>query len=296
MIRKINAAQNPFSFKNVQSNMCMRYEDGNTTSVLAVIQPRGTTAGRKGPPECCNGFNTSGLPFAKGHIIALEIGGSDDPYNIVPQFEKWQGEQGSPWRNMEIELSDWLFKGQIMRVDIEYGRSGAEEPHSHAVKEFKANRIRNWQDPRIPSKFSIWVYDIDLNLAAINTDVEFNQAIATLSGKGWSYFDTFDLGEKMPEPDRSYYVTQFGLDIALDNWDEDEMSFASYLLEPGVIDDIRDGLDEMEGVTPTEAQGMQVFPILYAGQRGVTKPKIRKKVVGRKKLGRKTVEDWKIGI
>jgi len=69
---------NTFKLHNVQSNIIMKVDSQfNTLAVLGVINSRPTTEDREDPPKCGNGFQTADLPFAKGHVIALELGGSD---------------------------------------------------------------------------------------------------------------------------------------------------------------------------------------------------------------------------
>ena len=91
--------------------MCMKYSGNTTSSVIAIIKTRTKVSkNRKGPPACGNGFETAYLAFAKGHIIALELGGSDDQFNVVPQFEDWQGKANGEWRQMEVEV------GKVMQI------------------------------------------------------------------------------------------------------------------------------------------------------------------------------------
>jgi hypothetical protein len=47
-------------------------------------------------------YNNGAVDVAKGHVMALELGGPDIPENIVPQWAMWQG--SGEWREMEREV------------------------------------------------------------------------------------------------------------------------------------------------------------------------------------------------
>lgn len=92
-----------FMLNGVVSHYCLKVVGNKTVAALARIKKRSTSK-REAPPVCRNGFATAGLPFAKGHVIALELSGSDEAHNVVPQFEDWQGKQNGAWRQMEVDL------------------------------------------------------------------------------------------------------------------------------------------------------------------------------------------------
>lgn len=261
-----------FKLNGVTSNLCMKHEGKNTVAVLAVIRKR-VSKGRDGPPTCGNEYETASLAFAKGHLVALELGGSDHPYNVVPQFEHWQGKPNGEWRIMETAIYSSAFENHIMLVEIGYGRTGAVEPHDVAQAAFETNHIRDWTDPRIPDTFTVRVWNAAPNLAAIDTDMKFDAAVASLAMNVPAYTHTFILGNRMPEPDRAMYIVQYGLDKAYDlagagGFDD---NVVAYLLETGSIAAVRTQLALVPGVTAPEAAGQSAFPIMAASQNPFTK-------------------------
>ena len=289
-----------FNLSGVRSKLCMKYDMGTsrTEAVLCLVQHR-KTSNRKGPPDCCNGFDTSYLPFAKGHVVALELGGSDDQFNVVPQFEDWQGKPNGVWRQMEIALSASKYAGHIMLVTVGYGRGGAEESHEDAYDAFVADRIRDWTDPRIPDAFHIHVWAGSASvLDAITDDAKFDTAVKTLTVKTPVFTQSFILGNGMPQPDRGMYINQNALKVtsALHNSLARSDSLPSFLLEQGTMVQVRNGVLAMPGVVPTEAMGLQAFPIMSAYQTGMSGPKVVKKIKKRKADGLPTADDDDIGI
>lgn len=288
--------ESTFILDGVTSSLRMKSGAGNTTlAVLAVIRHRKTSK-RKGPPSCGNGFDTAYLPFAKGHVIALELGGSDNQYNVVPQFEDWQGKANGAWRQMEIELSAKQFAGHTMLVEMKYERAGIEEDNDTALSGFQADRFRDWTDPRIPSSFHVRAWKSATGLHAIDDDGKFDAAVVALNKGVTSYSKVFDLGVAMPEPDRGMYVNQAALTVAQSQYGslKRSESFVSFMLEPGVMAKVRTQVGKTQGVRATEAQGMQAFPIMFAFQKGVSEPKIRKKILARKKIGVESAPDDEI--
>jgi hypothetical protein len=294
MIRK----DTMFSLSGVTSHLIMKYNDEDyTTTVLGYIQHR-VTKNRKGPPACGNGYDTSYLPFAKGHVIALELGGSDDVYNVVPQFEHWQGKPNGAWRIMENALGDSQCASCWMQVDVGYGRAGVEESHDAAQDAFDLDRLRDWTDPRIPDVFRVRVWNGIVDSSKINNDQEFDKALVKLAFSTLKFEQTFNLGTGIPEPDRNMYIVQMALSAALDKHAAltREVSMLSYLLEPGAVASVRTTVAAENGVTATEAAGLQAFPIMKAYQAGVTEPKIQKKILKRNADGLGTAGDAELGI
>lgn len=294
-----------FLLDGVKSSLCMQFipvEHSATTvystqSVLAVIRHRVTTK-RTGPPACGNGFETAYLPFAKGHVIALELGGSDASFNVVPQFEDWQGKANGAWRRMEIELQNPVYANHIMFVEIGYGRTGIPEDHDSAHVAFASNRLRTWTDPRIPDSFKIGVWKANTNVSGIKNDADFNHEVNLLKQKDLVFYKEFTLGEEMPQPDRSNYINQFGLNKAIEQYEkycetkgEKDVSFVSFMLKREVIDEIRDDLMDVDEVTPTEAQGIQAYPIIFAYQKGVSESKVRKQFEERGRRNKKSIDE-----
>jgi hypothetical protein len=71
--------------------------------ISGLLMP-GLTVGNRGQtPEPSSGFVTSGeADVDPGHVMALHLGGPDNPLNIVPQWAKWQ--RLEEWRQMERTL------------------------------------------------------------------------------------------------------------------------------------------------------------------------------------------------
>jgi hypothetical protein len=283
-----------FNFRGVTSGFCMKYAGTTTQAVLATIRPR-STAGRPPPPDCGNGFDTSYLPFAKGHVIALELGGSDEPFNVVPQFEDWQGKLNGAWRQMEVALG--AYPAHVMLVQIGYNRPGPNEAHDVAVAAFQVDRLRDWVDTRIPDVFRVRVWKSSEDPAAIDGDAAFDAMIARLEKAVPAYETAFNLGTGLPEPDRSMYVNQAALDVAMDLWNEDAFpSFPTFMLQPGTVANVRADLRALPGIVPTEASNVQALPIMCAYQKGLTAPKVRRMVNDMDKRGLKRAGSDLLGL
>lgn len=100
------------------------------------------TSGRSGAPPSITGFSSVGTPdVQRGHLMALELGGPDVDYNIVPQFAQWQA--NGEWRKQESEIAERAQgkKDVVYNVDVTYGR-----------------------DPRFPKSFTV---------SAIGTNVKY---------------------------------------------------------------------------------------------------------------------------
>lgn len=282
-----------FKLNGVTSNFCMKCDGVTTQAVLATIRTR-TSAGRNSPPACGNGFQTAKLPFAKGHVIALEVGGSDDPMNVVPQFEDWQGKPNGAWRQMELKLD--AYPDHVMLVEIGYNRPGPDENHDVALAEFQNNRFRDWLDTRIPDVFRVRVWKSAENPTAINGDAAFDAMVVRLAQAVPVFETVFNLGTGLPEPDRSMYVNQAALDVAMEVWDEDkEPDFINFMLQPETVTNVRADLLAVPGIAPTEAN-VQAFPIMFAYQKGLTKPKVRRKMDEMDKRGLKRAGSDLVGV
>jgi len=92
--------------------------------VEALLTPCVTT-GRSGAPDPSSGLDLTYTGFDKGHVIALELGGVDDHFNIIPQCRFFQ--QSGPWRKAEREILKIIKKYPPytckMKVKLAYVRS-----------------------------------------------------------------------------------------------------------------------------------------------------------------------------
>lgn len=135
-------------------------DTGRPQMLIGEIVPQ-TSEGRDSPPDCFSGFDTAGTAFAKGHIMALELGGCDDSENIVPQYGQWQGNQNGAWRKMEKAVYDHaVAKGaekQVLVVACNYpGGATMVTPEERAAY-LNGEKLRHFTDPRIPLRFKVWV-------------------------------------------------------------------------------------------------------------------------------------------
>lgn len=274
------ANETAFSLNGVTSNFCMKLSGAKTVAVLGLIKVR-ASSNRDSPPACGNGFETDYLAFAKGHVIALELGGSDHRNNVVPQFEHWQGKPNGAWRQMEIELKDHA--GKIMLVEIGYGRTGGEQSFETLRTSFEDNRLIDWTDERIPDSFTVSVWPAGtLDPSTITTDIAFDAAVVELRKTGTSVKKPFVLGNAMPEPDRSMYIDQEAITIAMDLFEnrpeglQRTLSEMTWLLQETPIQEIRTQLLAVPNVTPTEATGFQFGGLLFA-MHDTTPAKAKKK-------------------
>ena len=274
---------NAFTLSGVTSNFCMKYTGDNfTRSVLGRINIR-PTKNRNSPPKCGNGFATDRLAFAKGHVMALELGGSDDQYNVVPQFEHWQGKPNGEWRQLEEHLRA-TFAGKLMLVEMTYTRGGGRQSYENMLDAFVMNRLIDWTDERIPDGFTVRVWDDPLDPSAINTDndTDFDSKVAALKVKAPVFSHTLTLGNTMPEPDRNMYIYQTAIDVTLSLREtkkyqlKKSLSDVTFMLLPDTIGDVRNGMATQPGVTPVEAKGIQLCPLITQIQ-AITPAKIKAK-------------------
>jgi len=288
---------NDFTLGGVTSNICMKYhENGSTTAVLGIIRHR-NTRGRSSPPACGNGYNTAELAFAKGHIIGLEIGGVDDGYNVVPQFEHWQGKPNGEWRQMEIELSQVQFNNAMILIEVNWGRTGIEEAHDVALALFQENHIRDWTDRRIPDAYRIRVWNGGGDPSSITSDADFDTAVTSINPATVIYDKQIVLGDAMPEPDRAMYIEQHALGVALERHValKREDSMMSFLMDVGTVDMVRADVAKNKSILSTEAAGIQAVPIMQAYQ-NISLPRIKAKMKDRTKRKLGVDSDDKIGL
>jgi hypothetical protein len=288
-----------FKLNGVTSCLRMKCEeDGTPTAVLGVVRTRPTT-NRASPPTCGSGYRTDRLAFAKGHLIALELG-VDDQWNVVPQFEHCQGKPNGDWRIMEITLKNQLatITGAAMLVEAGYDRIGLEEDYEVALAAFEDNRLRSWHDPRIPDLFKVrvWTGEHDDLVQKIGDDSTFAAAVTKLKNQKTYYDIEFYLGTAMPEPDRSMYEVQVAITEAKDMHAELNRtdSFASFMIDEGTVAELRNRLKEH--MDPVRAQGMQAFPILKDAQAGMSESKLRKKATKRLDDGLNLATEEELGF
>ncbi len=105
-------------------------------------------------PACISGFGTDNTPFAKGHIMAVELGGWDNSHNIVPQYECWQGLQGGPWRDMEVQIGNNPTVNTMI-VRMSYDSLGDTLAVNRARFQ-NGETLFHWEDSRIPTRFEVW--------------------------------------------------------------------------------------------------------------------------------------------
>jgi hypothetical protein len=293
-------AENTFTLNGKTSNFCVKINGGNTVGAIAVIKVR-SSQGRDTPGPCGNGFDTTRLPFARGHIIASELGGSDLPQNLVPQFEDWQGKGNGAWRNMETTLSAG-HDGKIMHVEIGYGRTGGVQTYATLLASFEADHLMDWFDSRIPDSFRVRVFTSPTcNPSAVTNDVQFDTMSALLCTGAAAYDHTFTLGNSMPQPDRGMYIGQAAASIFEDLVDEPgfaplvrSLTPVSLLLTQDFVSEVRVRLASVGGVTAAEASGFQAIQGVLA-LNNITEPKIMTKVKRRRTEGVAMASDADIG-
>jgi len=140
--------------------------------------------------------------------MALELGGCDDPENIVPQYELWQGVAGGAWRDMEGAL--YSRGGDVMVVEIHYAVVGDNYVADQQL--FNQNdRLIHWTGPNIPTRFQVWAVTASSGagagsiadyLAANSTDKELRIAglMTAMQGVATFFDETINA---MPAIDRN---------------------------------------------------------------------------------------------
>ncbi|HEV2495236.1 MAG TPA: hypothetical protein VG204_19430 [Terriglobia bacterium] len=117
---------------------------------IAVI----TTSGRENPPQPLSGFACDRTPFAKGHIMALELGGPDISANIVPQYGLWQG--NGEWRTMETTLAK-EHNGHLFAARLFY--NFASHDYAGQFQRCSNGEVFDWNHYCIPTRIDVWVLD-----------------------------------------------------------------------------------------------------------------------------------------
>jgi len=118
---------------------------------------RQDTKDRPSPPDCLSEFDTAYTPFAKGHVMALELGGCDISANIVPQYGQWQGNARGAWRAMEVALANAGMGSDIFIADVDYGAGPFVNTHQAQLSSFNSgDKLGHWVEPRIPTRFRVW--------------------------------------------------------------------------------------------------------------------------------------------
>jgi len=176
-----------------------------------------SSQGRSSPPGCYCGLETLGTAFARGHIMALELGGCDDSENIVPQYGEWQGKPNGAWRKMEIDVYDANPPGrteqQVMVVAIDYPVAPLLDPGVPA--RFAAGeKLIHFVDPRIPNRFKVWLLPKSWSsgsvsfaafFAAAAKERLFEPLFTALAGVTAVFVESIT---EMPEVDRAYWKKQ----------------------------------------------------------------------------------------
>lgn len=182
----------------------LRLVGANTVGLLGRIQCRPTND-RDNPPQPANGFNTAGTPFGNGHLLALNLGGTDDTRNLVPQWEQWQ--QTGTWR--QIEVNCVVFDGELFRCDVEYD-GAALDKHAILLAGMATDPLQVWTDPRLPTAFRVRVYKHDTAaLNALHGNERAYDWMATTLDSMRPLFDSNVLAHQdMPPEDVLYWQNQ----------------------------------------------------------------------------------------
>ncbi len=182
----------------------LRLVGANTVGLLGRIECR-PTSGRDNPPQPANGFNTAGTPFGNGHVLALNLGGTDDTRNLVPQWEQWQ--QTGTWRQVEVKCA--AFNDGLFRCELAYD-TAASDQHANLLAGMTVNPLQAWADPRLPTMFRVRVYlRPTAALSALHgNEVAYDALAATLDVEH-PVFDSQVLAHQdMPPEDVLYWQNQ----------------------------------------------------------------------------------------
>jgi len=181
----------------------LRLVGTNTVGLLGLIQCRPTND-RENPPQPANGFNTAGTPFGNGHVLALNLGGTDDTRNLVPQWEQWQ--QTGVWRQVEVKCAE--FNGGLLRCEVTYDGAALDQ-HAILLARMAANPLQAWADPRLPTTFRVRVYWRSTPaLGAVLNDLAYTALASTLDSEH-AVFDSGVLAhQNMPREDVMYWQNQ----------------------------------------------------------------------------------------
>ena len=136
------------------------------TRVAGLVEPR-TTKGRPGAPEPSSGLkvgvkwkevgsadtrNTGIVDAQKGHIMALELGGPDKPWNIVPQWGNWQA--NGEWRKAEVEIHKAALEAEERGNQMEFV---AEVKYKH----YKDPTRGTFKGLTVPTGFVVTIQEVD---------------------------------------------------------------------------------------------------------------------------------------
>ena len=263
----------------------MRLSGNNTTGVLGIIVQTGTKD-RPTPPQPYNGFDTSHTPFGNGHVFALSLGGTDEPRNLVPQWEQWQ--QTGAWRNIETACEQ--FSGHLFRCDIAYDAAAAQT-YATTQSAFAANPLVAWADPRLPVSFHVRVYHLigaQARLAALGTDGQYDSLLATLNGMATVFDSNLHAHVAMPAEDTLYWQGQVLSGLAkqlhgdfieaerarieaVNQVMESSISLTHFVLHPDTRAAVQGQLHGFPGFSATDISGLQVERILRATHQGSAK-------------------------
>ncbi|HEY8329263.1 MAG TPA: hypothetical protein VIO59_12585 [Rhodanobacter sp.] len=274
------------------SHFAMRLDStGNTLGVLGLIKCR-STSGRPTPPQPHNGFNTAYTPFGNGHVFALSLGGTDDPRNIVPQWEQWQ--QTGAWRKVEEQCES--FDGHLFRCDITYDATTADNYVANQ-RDFAANPLTQWAHPGLPTSFRVRTYnrtDAATELAGLNSDHAYDAFVLKLD-TAKTACDSGVLGHaSMPAEDTAYWQDQVIARLAREGHASFEsaessrvaapntvfvstITFTNFVLHPDTRTELQDKLRKVSGFSPTEISGLQVDRVLRATHKLTSKAEERVK-------------------
>jgi hypothetical protein len=255
----------------------IRLSGNNTTGVVGRIQLR-STQGRPSPPQPFNGFNTAYTPFGNGHVLALSLGGTDEPRNLVPQWEQWQ--QTGTWRAIESACES--HDGKVFRCDIGYDAAALDQ-YATLASTFATEPLISWADPRLPVSFRVRIYnhDADANLRALATDGDYDRLTGSLDRMA-AAFDSGPLDHRpMPPEDVIYWqneVLRRVSDQAYQSFQSGEqarlasqgkalgstLNYTNFLLHPETRPSIQSMLASMTGFSPPDIAGLQVDRLLSA--------------------------------
>jgi len=181
---------------------------------------RQDTGGRGNPPPCLSGFDTSGTPFALGHVMALELGGADIEANIVPQYGQWQGNQLGAWRRMEIAVGNAHVDADVFLCEISYDAGPFPLTYIDQATAFSTvgggAKLFHWREARIPVRFRVWTLALGWNAGTVKiadylaaNDVTKDNSVGALFAALPEARLVFDATiDTMPDIDRQYWRKQ----------------------------------------------------------------------------------------
>lgn len=194
--------------------------DGNCPTLVAGLIQVVSTKDRETPFAPYSGFICGDSPYAKGHIMALELSGPDIPENIVPQFGQWQGV--GDWRKMEV-LAAQNYNAHFFTVCLDYEFTGLDRNTFADPWEKGTGEIEAWKLKVIPSRFRVRVLDFNSTHSLV-TELKSLLGKTTFTASEWSNWRTqlellnskaspvLDLANfsqhEMPEIDKEYWLGQ----------------------------------------------------------------------------------------